>query len=179
MSKEAIVALTMCALLFLAGAPAAHLSATQCWASDRESADPTFTLDVTNQPLRGVLGSISKKTGWKIKAPEKWMDKQVTQTLNEVTLEKGLRYILRDAGVENLLLTYDENIKVVTIFDTELRQERSAPGPDPRITSRPSVPPPTDPILSRKAKEAEYGTPPPGPFPRGRRRTFSSSPEDE
>jgi hypothetical protein len=179
MSKEAIVALIIFALQFLAGAPAAHLSATQCWASDRESVDPTFTLDVTNEPLRGVLGRIYKKTGWKIKAPEKWMDKQITQTLNEVTLEKGLRYILRDAGVENLLLTYDENIKVVTVFDTEIQQERSASVPDTRMTARPSVLPPTDPILSRRAKEAEYGTPPPGPFPRGRRRTYSSSPEDE
>jgi hypothetical protein len=150
------------AAICLAGLLAAYSGATPCSGSDRVSADPTITLSFQNEPLRSVLGKISKTTGWKIRAPEKWMDKQVTQTLTEVPLERGLRYILKDAGVENLLVTYDEAMKLVTVFDTETAQGRLAGRPEapmnvpPPVVSAPAPTPgpsPADPILSRPPRD--------------------------
>ena len=93
--------------LFFIVLVSANLTATLCWGSCKVSANPTITLDVTNEPLKGVLGKISKTTGWKIKAPEKWMEKPVTQTLNKASMEEGLRSLLKNAGIENLLLMYN------------------------------------------------------------------------
>jgi hypothetical protein len=154
-------------------------------APDREaaklSANPTISLDVTNEPLRSVFGRIYKTTAWKIKAPDKWMGRPVTQTLKEVKLEDGLRSILNSAGIENLLLLYDENIMVVTVFDTEVPQKQSAGGPSPQViptaqvvsanrppaqvTARqPGVPEMDDPMLNRPARDSGSA-----PSPRSRR----------
>ena len=138
----------------------ANLPTDYCWGSDKESADPAITLDVKNEPLRTVLGKISKTTRWQIKAPDKWMDKPVSQTLNKATLEEGLRAVLKSAGVEDLLLLYDENIKVVTLFDTEGPQKQAAGRPPAPINVQPPVVSATgepDPILKRPAREAGPG----------------------
>lgn len=145
-------------VVFLAGLLSAALPAPPCRGSDRASADPTITLDVQHEPLRSVLGSISKTTRWKITAPDKWMDKPVTQRLTNVSLEEGLRFILRDAGVENLLLTYDEGKKTITVHDTEIQPKQSAHRPPAQGDTRPPVlssggqP---DPILQRAAQDRE------------------------
>jgi hypothetical protein len=135
----------------------ANLPTDYCWGSDKESADPAITLDVKNEPLRTVLGKISKTTRWQIKAPDKWMDKPVSQRLNKATLEEGLRAVLKSAGVEDLLLLYDENIKVVTLFDTEGPQKQAAGRPPAPIRVQPplvSTSGRPDPILERAAERA-------------------------
>jgi len=158
--------------LFFIGSLSAHLTATLCWGSDKVSANPTITLDVANEPLKGVFGKISKATGWKIKAPEKWMEKPVTQTLHKASMEEGLRSILKNAGIENLLLMYDEDIMAVTIFDTESAQGQSADRPSAQATARtPVVPVSDDPILSRPARDPGSG--PSRGIRRGMRRAFS------
>ncbi len=155
------VALRVMLVVFLAGSLAVALPAAPCQGSDRPTADPTITLDVQNEPLRSVLGKISKTTGWKITAPDKWMDKPITQTLYQVSMEEGLRFILRDAGVENLLLTYDENGRTITVYDTGIQQGQSANSPPAQgITRQPVFPASdqSDPMLSRPAKDAGSGT---------------------
>jgi hypothetical protein len=135
----------------------ANLPTDYCWGSDKESADPAITLDIKNEPLRTVLGKISKTTRWQINAPDKWMDKPVSQTLIKATLEEGLRAVLKSAGVEDLLLLYDENIKVVTLFDTEGPQKQAAGRPPAPINVQPPVVSATgepDPILKRAAERA-------------------------
>jgi len=135
-----------------------NLTAAPDWES--ANTNPTITLDVKNEPLRSVLGLIYKTTAWKIKAPNKWMDRPVTQTLNEVKLEDGLRFILKNAGIENLLLLYDENIMVITVFDTEAPQRQSANGPSAQVDPQPpvvSAVDTTDPILQRRVKDAGSG----------------------
>lgn len=142
-------------VVFLAGLLSANLTTDYCWGSDLESVAPAITLDVKNEPLRSVLGKISRTTRWQIKAPDKWMDKPITQTLNKVTLEEGLRSVLKSAGVENLLLMYDENIKVVTLFDTEGPQQHAAGRPPAPIRAEPPLVSSTgrpDPILERAAE---------------------------
>jgi hypothetical protein len=135
----------------------ANLPTDCCWGADKESSDPAITLDVKNEPLRSVLGNISKTTRWKINAPDLWMEKPVTQTLNKVTLEEGLRSVLKSAGVENLLLMYDENIKEVTLFDTESPQKQAAGRPPAQVRAPPplvSTSGGPDPILERAAERA-------------------------
>jgi hypothetical protein len=160
MPKQPVTFIMFVFVVFLVGLLSAHLTTAYCWGSDKESADPAITLDVQNEPLRSVLGKISKTTGWKIKTPDKWMDKPVTQTLNKVTLEEGLRSVLRNAGIENLMLMYDENIKVVTLFDTESPQRQSADRPPAQVTAQPPVVSSTDqpdPRLKRPVRDAGPG----------------------
>ncbi|OGP82574.1 MAG: hypothetical protein A2V87_10560 [Deltaproteobacteria bacterium RBG_16_58_17] len=160
MSKQSIAIIKIGFAVFFVGLFSANLIATPCWGSDNVSANPMITMDVKNEPLRSVLGKISKTTRWKIKVPDKWMDKPVTQTLNKVTLEEGLRFILKDAGVENLLLIYDENIKLITVFDTESAQRQSADRPSAQVNAQPPVVSATDepdPTLKRPVRDAGSG----------------------
>ena len=171
--------------MFWVGLLAANLTATSCWGSDKVSAKATITLEVNNEPLRSVLGKITKTTRWKITAPDKWMDRPVTQILSEATLEEGLRAVLNNAGVENLLLLYDENIQVVTVFDTENSatpsadrlpakapaQTQAKPNAQRPFISRPAGP---DPILQRAAERAAGRAP-----ARVNRRARRQSSEDD
>jgi hypothetical protein len=160
MPKQSVAIMRIIFVVFFAGSLSVALPVTPCRGSDRASADPTITLDVQNEPLRSVLGEISKTTGWKIKAPDKWMDKPITQTLNKVSMEEGLRFILKNAGVENLLLTYDENRKTITVYDTEIQQGQSANRPTVQGDARPpvfSASDQPDPMLKRPTKDAGAG----------------------
>lgn len=176
MPKPSITAIMLIVIVSLVGLPSTHLTTACCWGSDKEFAGPAITLDVQNEPLRSVLGKISKATRWKIKAPDKWMDKPVTQTLNKVTLEEGLRSVLRNAGVENLMLMYDENIKVVTLFDTESPQKQAAGRPPAQVNVQQRFVSTTgepDPILKRAAERAAGGS------SRASRRAKRQAGEDE
>ncbi len=160
------------ALLFM-GLFSAALPATPCRGSE-SAADPTITLDVQNEPLRSVLEKISKTTKWKIIVPDKWMDKPITQTLDKVPLEEGLRFILKDAGIENLLLTYDENRKTAAVYDTEIQTGQSANRPPAQGDVHRPVYPASgqpDPILTRPATDQESGPSRRIPRSRGRRHT--------
>lgn len=155
----------------------AALTSTPCWGADESAAQAMITLDVKNEPLRSVLGKITKATKWKIKVPDQWLDKPVSQTLNYVTLEEGLRSVLKNAGVENLLLMYDENIKAVTLFDTESAQKQFAGRSSAQVNQRPpamSVTGQPDPILQRAA-ERDAGAAP----ARVNRRTRRQSSDDD
>jgi len=157
MSKQPLTLVMLFIAVLLVGFLAANHTTDYCWGSDQESVAPAITLDVKNEPLRSVLGKISKTTRWQIKAPDKWMDKPVTQTLNKVTLEEGLRSVLKNAGVEDLMLLYDENIKVVTLFDTEGPQRQAAGRPPAQVNVQPPVVSSTGepaPMLKRAAERA-------------------------
>jgi hypothetical protein len=124
-----------------------------CWlviflprGAEQSAAPATITLEVINVPLDSVLKKITKKTRWKIKVPDKWLDRPVTQTLNKASLEEGLRSVLNNAGIGNLLIKYDEYFKVVTVFDTESAQNHpgiASPVPvnaQPPVVSMPAEP---------------------------------------
>ena len=162
MPKRSIAIISSFFIAFIIVFFTVNLTAAPDGESAKLSTNPTITLDVKNEPLRSVLGLIYKTTAWKIKAPNKWMDRPVTQTLNEVKLEDGLRFILKNAGIENLLLLYDENIKVITVFDTEAPQRQSANVPSAQADPQPpvvSAVDTTDPILQRRVEDAESGPP--------------------
>jgi len=89
------------------------------------------------------------------------MDKPITQTLYQVSMEEGLRFILKDAGVENLLLTYDENRKTITVYDTGIQQGQSANSLPAQGIARPpvfSASDQPDPMLTRPTRDAGSGT---------------------
>jgi hypothetical protein len=174
MPKQPIAIIIMGLAVFGVVLLSAHLTATPGWGADKAVAQATLTLDIKNEPLRSVLGKITKTTKWKIKVPDKWLDKPVTQTLNKVTLEEGLRTVLNNAGIENLLLLYDEERKVVTLFDTESAQKqsanRSSTQAQPPVVSAPAEP---DPRLQGPMRDA-----PPRPA-RASRRTKRQSSDDD
>ncbi len=120
MLNQLIAIMRKCFILLCLGLLAADFTMPPCWGADKTAVRTTITMDINNEPLRSVLGKIAKTTRWKIKAPDKWLDKPVTQTLHKVTMEEGLKSVLSSAGVENQLLMYDEKLKVVTVFDTTL-----------------------------------------------------------
>ena len=146
MLKRSIALLRVCCAVFFIVFPTVHLATAPCWGSDQSPADPTITLNADNEPLRSVFAKISKTTSWKIQAPDKWMNRPITQTLTGVPLAEGMRSILKSAGIENILLLYDDNSRVITVFDTEtaLRQSTAVP-PGQASVQPPFVPPPPAP----------------------------------
>jgi hypothetical protein len=166
--------------VFLIAFPTVHLAATPCWGSDQPPAEPTITLNADNEPLQSVFAKISKTTLWKIQAPNRWMNRPITQTLNEVPLAEGLRFILKSAGIENILLLYDDKNRVITVFDTENAVKQSAAGPSGQAGVRPPFLPPI-PVAPAAAPPGQTSVqppvvpplpvPPPGDNPVLKRRT--------
>ncbi|MHB9096451.1 MAG: hypothetical protein ACYC5X_01360 [Syntrophales bacterium] len=176
-TQEIAMIMKVFSAILFAGLLSAALPATPCRGSDG-AADPTITLDVRNEPLRSVLEKISKTTKWKIIVPDRWLDKPVTQTLDKVSMEEGLRFILKDAGIENLLLTYDENRKTVAAYDTEMQQRQSTNRPPAQGEARPPAFTPgnqPDPLLNRPAADAGSG---PRGITRTRNRRHADSAEE-
>ncbi|MHB8829705.1 MAG: hypothetical protein ACYC6Q_09310 [Syntrophales bacterium] len=126
LNSRLIAIMKKCLAPFCVGLLAANFTAAPCRGADKAAVPATITMDINNEPLRSVLGKIARTTRWKIKAPDKWMDKPVTQALRKVTMEEGLKSVLSSVGVENQLLMYDEKLKVVTIFDTAPPSRESA-----------------------------------------------------
>lgn len=174
MPKHSIEIIKIGLLVLCAGLLLANLAATPAWGADQSVAEATLTLDVRNEPLRSVLGKITKTTRWKIKVPDQWLDKPVTQTLQNATLEEGLKSVFNSAGVENLFLLYDEDIKTITLFDTESAQKQSAARSSaqarPPVVSAPAEP---DPRLQSPGRDTGPAT------TRASRRARRQSSEDD
>jgi hypothetical protein len=181
MPNRLIAIMKKCFTLFCVGLLAANLASTSCWGADESASAPaTITLDVKNEPLRSVLGKITKATRWKIKAPDKWLDKPVTQTLSKATLEDGLKSLFNNAGVENLFIMYDEYFKVVTIYDTESTPRPAAGNSSVQLPNHPSIPPPTITAPNEPGPRLQPSGGYPAPVPRRaarRPRTLSSDDE--
>jgi len=136
-----------------------HLAAAPGWGTDQITTRTTITLDINNEPLRSVLGKMTRKTNWKIKIPEQWLDRPVTQSLHQASLEEGLRSVLNNAGADNLLLMYDERFKIVTVFAISNSPATDRSNAQPIV--QPHAPPPvtvanpaTDPALRRTVIDA-------------------------
>jgi hypothetical protein len=163
-------------LTLLAGLASFMSADNSCWGSQDGALIPSITLDARNEPLGTVLEKISKTTRWKIKAPDKWMEKPVSQTLNKAALEDGLKSVLRNAGIEDILLMYDENTRVITLFDTEGPQKQAAERPPAPLRAQPALSSTghPDPILQRAAERREGNAP-----SRGSRRSRRQSRSDD
>ncbi|MFC1867691.1 hypothetical protein ACFL0H_06110 [Thermodesulfobacteriota bacterium] len=106
-------------IIFVAGMILINLPISFCWGADKGSADPVLTLDFENEPLMSVLNKISDATGWKIVIDRRWMHNPITRNLDGVPLGKGLRLVLKNTGIQNQIMIYDEGEKTITVLDAE------------------------------------------------------------
>lgn len=94
----------------------AHFIAHKCIASNTEAVSPRLYLTVENEPLRRVLEKVSAFTGYTITINKEVADVPITARLKDVSLEEGLRRLLR--GFNHTLVTQEEKKKIViTIYD--------------------------------------------------------------
>lgn len=79
------------------------------------SAEPVFSITSDNEPLYEVLAKISKSTGYKIEITKGWQDKSLTASLKKMTLEKGIREIMRIIGETSYAVVLNDSMKKVEI----------------------------------------------------------------
>jgi hypothetical protein len=89
-------------------------------------AEPVFSIISDNEPLNEILAKISKSIGYKIEITKSWEDKTLSVNLKKITIEKGLREIMRIAGEPNYALVVDDSMKKVEIriFDNSLSGQK-------------------------------------------------------
>jgi hypothetical protein len=93
-------------------------------------AEPVFSITSDNEHLYEVMAKIYKSTGYKIEITKGWEDKTLTANLKKITLEKGLREIMRLVGESNYALVVNDSMKKVEIriFDTSLPGQKKGGG---------------------------------------------------
>lgn len=89
----------------------APLIVHNCRALGKESEDSRFSLNVEEEALRAVLQKISTSTGYTITISEELADVPVTVRIKDVSLDKGLRRLLK--GFNYTLVTLEEEKKII------------------------------------------------------------------
>jgi hypothetical protein len=64
-------------------------------AAQNVTGDPLISLTVQNEPLGDVLADITRDTGYRFNLNRKWQDYPVSATIDNLTLEQGLKRLLR------------------------------------------------------------------------------------
>jgi type II secretory pathway component GspD/PulD (secretin) len=107
--------LSLCGIIFIT------LIAAPCFGVQTGHSEPVFSLVVKNQSLNKVLNTISKSSGYTITVSSEWENRQVTAHLEGVTLEQGLKKIIRLMGNPNHVIISNEKEKRIDIkiYDTE------------------------------------------------------------
>ena len=83
-------------------------------ASDTISSD-TISIDVSERPLKEVLGKITAATGYEITINEKLAEKPLTIKLEGIAIESGLKRIMNSIDVHNTVILTDEENKTIEI----------------------------------------------------------------
>jgi len=81
--------------------------------------EPVFSVTSTNEPIHQVLEKISKATGYQITITKGWEQKSITADINNLTLEEGMKKIIRSMGEpSNAIVRNDREKKIeIRIFD--------------------------------------------------------------
>jgi hypothetical protein len=88
---KTIFCLILCLLAILSSVSVAlHPAAAQ-----KVTADPLISLTVHNEPLGDVLASLTRDTGYRFNLNRKWRTHPVSATIGNLTLEQGLKRLLR------------------------------------------------------------------------------------
>ena len=83
--------------------------------NETNTADELISLTVKYEPLEDVLKKVSMATGYEISLDNKWQSYRVTASLEEVSLDKGLKQILRNL---NNVIIYGSSKKIkIIIYD--------------------------------------------------------------
>ena len=107
------------------------------WAANETNAgDELISLTVKDEPLGDVLYKVSMATGYDISLDNKWQNYRVTASLEEVSLHKGLKRILRNL---NSIIIYVSSKKIkIIIYDKTASEEASlAPSTDQSVERTP------------------------------------------
>lgn len=78
-------------------------------------AEPRFSISSKNEPLQNTLVKISDATGYQIEITKGWKNKPLTADLNQVSLEEGMKAIIRGLGRPNYVMIVDDRKKKVEI----------------------------------------------------------------
>ena len=87
--------------------------------------DELISLTVKDEPLGDVLYKVSMATGYDISLDNKWQNYRVTASLEEVSLHKGLKRILRNL---NSAIIYVSSKKIKIIIYDKTRSEEASMG---------------------------------------------------
>jgi len=88
--------------------------------------EPHISLKVKNQPLGDVLKKISLDTGFKFKLNDKWSIYPVNASIENMSLHRGLKLILR--GLNHVIIyESDKSIKIVVYGKVDSRETDSYP----------------------------------------------------
>jgi type II secretory pathway component GspD/PulD (secretin) len=92
------------------------------WA-ETDAGDELISLTAKNEPLGDVVYKISMATGYDISVDNKWQNYRVTASLEDVSLHKGLKRILRDL---NSAIIYVSSKKIrIIIYDKTASEDAS------------------------------------------------------
>jgi type II secretory pathway component GspD/PulD (secretin) len=84
-------------------------------ANETNAGDELISLTVKDEPLGDVLYKVSIATGYDISLDNKWQNYRVTASLEEVSLHKGLKRILRNLN-SAIIYVSSKKIKII-IYD--------------------------------------------------------------
>ena len=94
-------------------------------ANETDAGDELISLTVKDEPLGDVLYKVSMATGYDISLDNKWQNHRVTASLEEVSLHKGLKRILRNLN-SAIIYVSSKKIKII-IYDKTASEEASYP----------------------------------------------------
>jgi len=122
-SKINFIIPVVLSLLFLMGLITISFDAIPCRASVKGTEPPVFSLDVKNMPLKKIFKDILNTTGYQILFDKRWENERVTVKLDNVPLIKGLKQILKNAGIENYsLVERNRTLEIYTLGHKHLGQ---------------------------------------------------------
>jgi hypothetical protein len=93
-----------------------HLNSYICQAADTYIDTDVFSLDAKDKPLKKILDKIYKTTGYEITIAPEWKNFPVTVKLKQMSIEEGLRKIIKSLSDPDYALVIDEKTQKITVF---------------------------------------------------------------
>ena len=106
-------------------------------ANETDAGDELISLTVKNEPLGDVLYKVSMATGYDISLDNKWQNYRVTASLEEVSLHKGLKRILRNLN-SAIIYVSSKKIKIIIYDKTASEGASLAPSTDQSFERTPA-----------------------------------------
>ena len=108
-----------------------------------------ISLTARDEPLGDVLYKVSMATGYDIRIDDKWQNYRVTASLEDVSLHKGLKRILRNLN-SAIIYVSSKKIKIIIYDKTASEDESLAPSTEKSLERTPdSQPRPDRPLEHR------------------------------
>lgn len=102
-----------------------------------------ISLTAKNEPLGDVLYKVSMATGYDIRIDDKWQNYRVTASLEDVSLHKGLKRILRNLN-SAIIYVSSKKIKIIIYDKTASYDESLAPSTEKSLERTPDSQPRPD-----------------------------------